>query len=219
MLENLIFTDEAHFYLNGEVNKQNFRLWSSENPHWFAEEKLHPKKVTVWLGMGINGFIGPFFWEADPDFPNEKGINARWYEEMLSGRAIPMLRMWPTFGTLVFQHDGAPAHYALSVRNLLNDMFPARWIGRGSQKSQAPIEWPPRSPDLSPLDFFAWGYMKQKIFSQDFRPRTITELEDSIRMLVARMNADRQMRIRVFEDFHHRLGECIKRGGQNVELR
>lgn len=62
LLTNLVFSDEAHFYLNGEVNRWDYRLWSDENPHWFAEEPLHPQKVTVWLGVGIGGVVGPFFW-------------------------------------------------------------------------------------------------------------------------------------------------------------
>ena len=56
---------------------------------------------------------------------------------------------------LRFQHDGAPAHFALDVREYLNNVFPSRWIGRGG-----PVQWPPRSPDLTPMDFFILGEMK-----------------------------------------------------------
>jgi len=28
-----------------------------------------------------------------------------------------------------------------------------------------PTPWPPRSPDITPLDFFLWGYVKDKVFS------------------------------------------------------
>jgi len=37
--------------------------------------------------------------------------------------------------------------------------FPNRWIGR-----DGPTPWPPRSPDITPLDFFLWGYVKDKVF-------------------------------------------------------
>ena len=50
---------------------------------------------------------------------------------------------------LWFQHDGAPANFALDVREYLKNVFPNRWIGRGG-----PVQWPPRSPDLTPMDFF-----------------------------------------------------------------
>ena len=28
-----------------------------------------------------------------------------------------------------------------------------------------PTPWPPRSPDITPLDFFLWGYVKDSVFS------------------------------------------------------
>jgi len=42
----------------------------------------------------------------------------------------------------------------------LGTTFPNRWTGR-----DGPIPWPPRSPDITPLDFFLWGYVKDKVFS------------------------------------------------------
>ena len=47
----------------------------------------------------------------------------------------------------------------MSVRGSLNATFPNRWIGR-----DGPISWPPRSPDLTPLDFFLWCYVKDRVF-------------------------------------------------------
>ena len=57
-----------------------------------------------------------------------------------------------------FQHDGAPSHCTRHVMQILNDTFPNRWIGRGNT-----INWPPRSPDLTPLDFL-WGLMKSEVY-------------------------------------------------------
>ncbi|KMQ82400.1 hypothetical protein RF55_23126, partial [Lasius niger] len=56
-----------------------------------------------------------------------------------------------------FQLDGCPAHYGRGPRQWLNVHFPGKWIGRAG-----PVAWPPRSPDLTPLDFFVWGTLKQK---------------------------------------------------------
>jgi len=60
---------------------------------------------------------------------------------------------------MYFQHDGATSHYTRHVMQHLNDTFPNRWIGRGST-----INWPPRSPDLTPLDFCLWGLMKSEVY-------------------------------------------------------
>jgi len=44
----IIFFDEAHFHLGGYVNKQNCRIWGSENPHVVMEKPMYPQRVTVW---------------------------------------------------------------------------------------------------------------------------------------------------------------------------
>ncbi|GBN00934.1 hypothetical protein AVEN_150868-1 [Araneus ventricosus] len=54
------FTDEAHFHLNGFVNKQNWRFWGSENPHLYEEKPLHSPKVTAWVAVCSRAIIGPF---------------------------------------------------------------------------------------------------------------------------------------------------------------
>ncbi|GBM50518.1 hypothetical protein AVEN_160740-1 [Araneus ventricosus] len=55
------FTDEAHFHLNGFVNRQNWRFWGSENPHLCEERPLHSPKVTAWVAVCSRGNIGTFF--------------------------------------------------------------------------------------------------------------------------------------------------------------
>ena len=58
---------------------------------------------------------------------------------------------------IIFQQDGAPPHWGSHVRRFLDATFPNRWTGR-----DGPTPWPPRSPDITPLDFFLWGYVKAK---------------------------------------------------------
>ena len=57
--------------------------------------------------------------------------------------------------------------------NWLNEHFPQRWIGR-----RGAIEWPPRSPDMTPPDFFVWGVIKDKVYGS--RPRNLDELRTAI---------------------------------------
>ena len=50
-VNKIIFSDEAHFDLGGYVNKQNCRIWGTENSHACIEKPTHPKRVLVWYGF------------------------------------------------------------------------------------------------------------------------------------------------------------------------
>ena len=63
--KKIIFPNEAHFDLGGYVNKQNYRIWGTENPHEYIEKPSHPKRVTVWCGFWSRGIIGTFFFENE----------------------------------------------------------------------------------------------------------------------------------------------------------
>ncbi|GFX66830.1 transposable element Tcb2 transposase [Trichonephila clavipes] len=50
-------SDEAHFWLNGYVNKQNCRIWNEANPQVYVETPLHPEKLTVWCAFWAGGIL------------------------------------------------------------------------------------------------------------------------------------------------------------------
>lgn len=150
LVTNIIFSDEATFCLNGSVNRQNCRYWATENPHWMMEVTTqYPQKLNVWCGIVRGRVIGPFFFEQT--------LTGQVYLDFLQFELVPALLalipnpLNPDYPDeeLIFQQDGAPPHYAANVRTFLDETFPNRWIGR-----RGPIEWPPRSPDLTPMDFF-----------------------------------------------------------------
>ncbi|GFX01359.1 uncharacterized protein TNCV_4736001 [Trichonephila clavipes] len=55
--KRILFSDEAHFWLNGYVNKQNCRIWSEANPKVYVETPLHPEKLTVWCALWAGGIL------------------------------------------------------------------------------------------------------------------------------------------------------------------
>ncbi|GFV10711.1 hypothetical protein TNCV_1755501 [Trichonephila clavipes] len=55
--EGINHSDEAHFWLNGYVNKQNCRIWSEANPQVYVETPLHPEKLTVWCALWAGGIL------------------------------------------------------------------------------------------------------------------------------------------------------------------
>jgi hypothetical protein len=68
MNENLLnwsfFSDESWFYLDGYVNSQNMRWWSSEKPNFFEQVPLHPQKVGVWAAISRRRIIEPIFFNG-----------------------------------------------------------------------------------------------------------------------------------------------------------
>jgi hypothetical protein len=74
--------------------------------------------------------------------------------------------------TVIFQQDGAPRLYAT---------FPNRWLGR-----DGPLAWPPRSPDITPLDFLTGGYVKDKFYANKFTG--VEDLNKRIRDVITTIN-------------------------------
>lgn len=202
-VKNICFTDESTFTINGAPNKQTCRNWYKENPHIAIPlHTQYPQKVNVWVGMFGNNIIGPFFINGT--------LNAQKYLNMLQDQICPAIRaVAEDFGSVIYQHDGAPAHNAMPIRNFLNEMFPDRWIGRGGA-----IHWPARSPDLAPNDFYLWGYLKSKLFTVQ-RHRNLDSVRDKIVEIC--FNISPQTLQNVHRHFYERLGHCLAVGGTNFE--
>ncbi|GFT48481.1 hypothetical protein TNCV_3383401 [Trichonephila clavipes] len=112
--KRILFSDKAHFWLNGYVNKQNCRIWSE----------------------------------------------------------------------------------AKSTIDLLKDTFGDRLISRFG-----PVNWPPRSCDLTPIDYFLWGYIESLVYAD--KPQTLDHLEDNIRRVIADIRP--QMLEKFIENWTSRL--------------
>ena len=106
-----------------------------------------------------------------------------------------------------FQQDGATAHTTGVSMNVVHEAFPGRLISRNGVTS-----WPPRSPDLSPCDFFLWRYLKSKVYLGN--PRTIDELKEAIRREI--LTIPISMLEDVMENFQNRLKECINKEGSHL---
>ncbi|GFW25462.1 uncharacterized protein TNCV_3721901 [Trichonephila clavipes] len=150
--KRILFSDEAHFWLNGYVNKQNCRIWSEASPQVYIETPLHPEKLTIWSALWAGGIIGPYF------FKNDEGhnvtVNVDRYRAMITNFFIPELNNHDD-QELWYQEDGAICHTARATIDLLKDTFGDRLISRFG-----PVTWPRRSCDLTPLDYFFVGLCK-----------------------------------------------------------
>jgi len=62
----------------------------------------------------------------------------------------------------------------ISSTCILNKLYGDNWFGTHSPK----IQWPPRSPDLSVLDFFFGGYLKNEVYKEELK--NVEELKTKI---------------------------------------
>lgn len=201
-LNDVIFTDEATFHINGCVNRHNSRIWGDENPHVVFQKARDTPKVNVWCGVMKNRVLGPFFFA-------EKTINGNVYLDMLTEYCFPQLDELENAQRIHFQQDGAPPHFNAFVTHALNEKFADRWIGQ-----QGPISWPPRSPDLTPCDFFLWGYIKNIVYSQKLRD--LNHLKERINEAIRTITQD--MLDRVWAEIDYRLDICRATNGAHIEM-
>ena len=82
LAKEIIFSDEAHFDLDGYVSKQNCRIWGIGIPHAYIEKPMHSKRGTVWCGFWSRGTIGSFFFENEQEVAVT--VNGDRYRAMLN---------------------------------------------------------------------------------------------------------------------------------------
>ena len=111
---------------------------------------MHPEKLIVWCGLWSGGIIGPFFLKNDAEATVT--VNGICYREMINQFLFLKINDTDT-DDICFQQDGATCHTTNETINLLKEKFGESIISRNG-----PVNWPPRSCDLTPLDFF-YGVM------------------------------------------------------------
>jgi len=178
----LFISDEATFGLEGTVQKQNCRIWGEENPHAVVERDTQMRAhVTVWCAISSSAIVGPYFFEEGRRAVTVTGAR---YSAMLESFFLPELhRRHVDVSKAWFQQDGATPHTTRGVLQYLQGVFPNRVLSKGTA-----VPWPPRSPDLSPADFYLWGHVKAQVYQSPVR--SVRELKLRIRRAVAAIPAD-----------------------------
>ena len=101
-----------------------------------------------------------------------------------------------------FQQDGARRHTAEATLNVLRPVFEDRIISR-----RADVVWPPRSCELTPLDYCLWGAVKDK-------PETIDALKDNIREAIDEIQ--RHTINNLVKNWTNRVGYCMASRGSHL---
>ena len=146
----IFFSDEALLHSVGMfVNKQNCRIWDSENTQVIEERPLHPEKVTVWCALWSECVIGPYFFENH----SHRQFEELWsYDNRLFLPAIEeydLENMW-------FQQDGAICHKTRANTAIVRDILRRRNFSSDI--------------NLTPLDFFCAATQKTVIMQINLHP-------------------------------------------------
>ena len=157
LLKHILFSDEATFHTCGLVNRHNSRTWADEQPNIAMELERNTPKVNVWPGLTNSAFTVHSFL-----LKQQSRYHRTW--TCLSNSCNP--NCFPTTFWIRWCFNRTAPHRTLRtfLCNYLNETFPGRWIGRSS-----PRFWAVRSPDLTPLDFFAWGHIKTQVYKVKIR--------------------------------------------------
>lgn len=175
------------------------------NPHTTVERNFQQRFCfNVWCGIIHNQLIGPFIFQ--------ERLTGEAYLQFLQEELPTLLEDVPlaTRRRMYFQHDGTPPHFSRAVSTYLNQQFPDKWIGRGGPQS-----WPPRSPDLTPLDFCVWGWMKDNVYKVNVNTREalLARIIDAFAQI---KNSPAGLR-RATRAIHNRAVKCIEVDGHIFE--
>ena len=179
-------------------------MWSYDNPHATTIRSFQTQwTLNVWAGIIGEQILDPFFLPAR--LPGEAYLNFLENDLpiLLEDVALNVRRnMW-------YQQDGAGPHFANIVKDFLNNFYAGRWIGRAGS-----INWPPRSPDLTPLDFFLWAFVKQKVYSIE-----IDAVETLRQRIIAAFEAIKEQGLceNVRNSSIRRLQKCVETEGDLFE--
>lgn len=199
----VLFSDEATFHSSGFINTHNYHYYDNRNPHFTRYiDHQHRWSLNVYGALLGNYTIGPYFFDIR--------LNGQEYLNFLNNHLFHLLEHVPleTRRNMWLQHDGAPAHYFRNVREYLDDHFGGKWIGRGG-----PVRWPARSPDLTPIDFFLWGHIKNIVYR--IPPTTADDMKIRIRDAFRGIDAD--MMRNVHRSFQDRIRLCQQHDGRHFE--
>ena len=139
-----------------------------ENPQAVEEVPMRSEKVMVWCSMHNIKIIGPYFFRRS-------SVDSAAYKSMLRYYGLQHVQQLPD--SQILQQYGAPVHTSNTVKNACQENLAIIGLAGG------PIDWPERSPDLTPLYFFLWVHVKDKVYSE--RIESLEHLNTKIRQAIS----------------------------------
>ena len=202
-LRKIIWTDESKFSREGVVNRKNTHYWAKENPHVTRDSSFQEYFGFNVFCLMMDNKIRYLFYDEN--------LTSRKYLEVLTTFVENFVDNLPLddYRSCWYQLDGAPAHCTAEVSAEIQRIFEDRWFRR-----LGPWNWPARSPDLTPLDFYLWGNLKDIVYKTPVYSRE--ELEDRVHRAFQNLNGD-ELRLTTTQSVNTRIIKCLEVNGQHFE--
>ena len=169
-----------------------------------TDGKWGATRIMCSMAMAKIGLTLPYF------VPKGTKINGENYLEHLESNILPSIaaiaRKNGKEKTFSFQQDGASSHKIEPVLRAI-EKNAGRPFG---------LEWPARSPDLTPCDFSLWGEMQQEIDSMEKAPTSEQEVRTAV--MLAAESIDKDMLCRAVDHVYTRCQKCIEHNGARFEF-
>lgn len=200
----VLWSDETYFSNCGLFNRHNVHYWSQNNPHINVQTRNQVRfGFNVWCGLLGNRLIGPIIFNGT--------LTAQRYLQLLRTDLEDLLDDIPLAlnQTLWLQQDGAPAHNAHIVTEYVMNRFHNNVIATHSD-----VRWPPRSPDITPMDSFLWGFVKNKVYGNRVNFNNIDELQA---MVIDAFHINRNTLGKATANVLKRCQVCVANNGEIFE--
>ena len=206
-LRRVWFSDESIFTLNKRVNAQNDRVYGRHpeaRRRQVTPERIEAASRSQGDRVMVGGCVSAMGKTSLVFIDSCVRLNQHSYRQILEKHYFPDIREI-CGSNWTFQQDGAPCHTAHSVVEFLEQACPA-FI--------KPDAWPPKSPDLSPLDFFVWSELERQVY----RGQRISTIQELKARLTACWNelSQRQL-VRAVAAVPKRLQACVAARGARFE--
>lgn len=203
-LANIIWSDESKFTNRGMFNKHNTHYWSEQNPHLTREHyNQHFWSFNVYCAVKGNRILCVHIYDDNLNGDMYLDILRNVLSEALDN--LPLAELQAAW----YQQDGAPPHNTRDVCRFLDETFYDQWIAYNG-----PQRYPPRSPDITPLDFYIWGTIKNMVYST--APTTKQDLQRRVREAFRSLDAA-EIQKATHEEVIKRAEKCLGQNGSHFE--
>ena len=200
----MVTTDEAWFYVNDFDGKRKIQYVSRDSTQarinlTICRKERFSAGFMVWAGISARGKTSLHFVS-----PGAK-IDSKYYIDNVLKKFISrdLQRLYPD-GKFTLHQDSAPSHRSKMTLEFLK-----------SSKINfiTPEEWIPKSPDAAPMDYFVWGFLKNRL-----RKKNIKDTADLKRQLKREWKSLPQELIdRALESWPKRVYKIYQAKGNHIE--